>query len=102
MSSTKLKGVGKPKSPSMLGTVMQSLEFAQRIPSIALVWYFPLCFFPPFWDDNVYPVPLYVKSMRSSCLILVLQGLELRDYHEILKRLWTLNSVGTEIDYGDV
>ena len=59
--SIKLK-VGDPKSTLTSDMELQSLKFAG----------FPSCFgpvlshsvpIPPFWNDNVYPVPLYIGSM---------------------------------------
>lgn len=44
---------------------------------------------PPFWNDEGYPVPLYVKSMLYA--IVFLQGGTFKKLSKCQNRLWTLD-----------
>ena len=67
LQSTKLNGVRDVESILTSDVEMQSLEFAQLVLGLALVYYF-LAVFPSLclWNGNVYPVPLYVKSTNCN------------------------------------
>lgn len=62
--SKTVKGVWELKCDLTAVMEMQSLGYAQLTFSLALVQYFLIILlFPPFWNSNVCPVSLYVRSM---------------------------------------
>ena len=55
-----MKGVGDLKRALTLSMEMQSLEFDKLVFGPVFPHYAP---FPSFWNGNVYPMTLYVRSM---------------------------------------
>ena len=62
VQSTELKGAGDLKST--LTPNMGDTEF--EVFGLILIQYFLIVLFSPFWNSNVYPLPLQVGSVRSA------------------------------------